>query len=336
VFVTVPQHGGPANLVLILQEQASVDGTIVDGNGAPVPLAHYWARELSWPNQTHGSITSPLSADRNGHFVISNVFAGGIHISAQSPQFQEQRGEFEGSIAGEANNLSGVQIVVGAGGTGAIAVTVYDGTARVANAEATLSRGGTVFDFGQSDGNGIVTFDNVPVDTNYSVRVISGARARAGTSGTLAVTQGNVTSADVGLSVLGILSGSLVDGETNPERPIPGGHITLASGNVTLRTTADDAGNYRFDGVPEGHFFVSGFDFESGRSTAAPPLEFILTSTIQELTNIKLTRRGSLTVGGEPFESADRQGRPENYVGFAHVAQTADRQRTMSDFALIK
>jgi len=32
------------------------------------------------------------------------VFAGGIHISAQSPQFQEQRGEFEGTIGGEANN----------------------------------------------------------------------------------------------------------------------------------------------------------------------------------------------------------------------------------------
>jgi hypothetical protein len=28
-----------SNLVVILQEQASVDGTIVDGNAAPVPLA---------------------------------------------------------------------------------------------------------------------------------------------------------------------------------------------------------------------------------------------------------------------------------------------------------
>ena len=65
-----------------------------------------------------------------------------------------------------------------------------------------------------------------------------------------------------------ILRRSLVDSETNPERPIPGGHITLASGNVVLRTTADDAGSYRFDSVPEGHLFFSGFDFESGRSTA--------------------------------------------------------------------
>jgi hypothetical protein len=31
------------------------------------------------------------------------------------------------------------------------------------------------------------------------------------------------------------------------------------------------------------------FDFDSGRSTASPPLERVLTSTIQELTNVKLT-----------------------------------------------
>jgi hypothetical protein len=95
--------------VVIPQEQASAGGTIADGNGVPVPLARYWARELAWLYQTRGSFTAPLSADRNGHFVISNVFAGGIHISAQSPQFQEQRGEFEGTIAGEVNNLSGVR-----------------------------------------------------------------------------------------------------------------------------------------------------------------------------------------------------------------------------------
>jgi hypothetical protein len=37
---------------------------------------------LSWPYRTHGSFDAPLSADRNGHFVISNVFAGGIVTAA--------------------------------------------------------------------------------------------------------------------------------------------------------------------------------------------------------------------------------------------------------------
>jgi hypothetical protein len=293
--------------VVILQEQASVDWTIVDGNGAPVPLARYWARELAWPYQTRGSFTAPLSADRNGHFVISNVFAGGIHISAQSPQFQEQRGEFEGTIAGEANNLSGVRIVVGAGGTGAVTVTVYDGSARVANAEVTLSRGGTAFDFAQSDANGIVNFDNVPVGGGYAVQVISRARARAGSSGPLTVTQSAITSVDIGLSVLGVVSGTLVDGETNPERLIAGGHITLTSGNVTLRTSTDAAGAYRFDGVPEGHFLISGFDFDSGRSTQSP-LDFVLTSTIQELTNIKLTLEPTASLDVHVFLPNDTGG----------------------------
>jgi hypothetical protein len=293
-----PTHGGPVNnLVVILQEQASVEGTIVDAAGVPVPLANYWTRELSWPYQTHGSFQVPLSADRNGHFVVSNVFQGGIHISAQSPQFQEQRGEYQGTILGEANNITGVRIVVGAGGTGTITVTVYDGPVRVANAEATLLRGEETFDFGQSDGNGVVTFDNVPAGNNYTVSVISRARARAGRSGTIVVTQGSITSVDIGLIVLGVVSGSLVDTESAPERAIAGGHITLQSGYLTLRSTTDAAGNFRFDGVPEGAFTVEGYDFDSGRSTA-PPLHFTLTSTIQELTGIKLTLEptASLTV----------------------------------------
>lgn len=53
------------------------------------PLASYWARDLSWPYKTHGSSQVALSADRNAHFVINNVFQGGIHICARSPQFQD-------------------------------------------------------------------------------------------------------------------------------------------------------------------------------------------------------------------------------------------------------
>jgi len=309
IDTSTPAHGGPVNnLVVILREQASVDGTIVDGNGAPVPLARYWARELSWPYQTHGAFTAPLIADVNGHFVISNVFQGGIHISAQSPQFQEQRGEFEGSIDGEANNLSGVHIVVGAGGTGTIGVTVYDGTTRVANAEVTLIKGSKAFDFGQSDSNGVVTFDNVPVGNDYTIRVISRALARAGSSGGLTVTQSTLTSVDIGLSILGVVSGSLVDTDTTPERPIAGGHVTLSSGNVTLRTTTDAQGNYRIDGVPEGHFFISGFDFESGRSTPNPSQEFILTPTIQELTGIKLILEPTASLNVQVFLPNDTGG----------------------------
>jgi len=42
VDARTPLHGGPvSNLVVILQEQAGVDGMIVDGHGAPVPPARY-------------------------------------------------------------------------------------------------------------------------------------------------------------------------------------------------------------------------------------------------------------------------------------------------------
>ena len=303
-----PAYGGPiGNLVVILQEQASVEGTIVDASGAPVPLARYWTRELSWPYQTHGSYEAPLSADRNGHFVVNNVFQGGIHISAQSAQFQEQRGEYQGTIGGEANNLAGVRIVVGAGGTGSISVTVYDGPVRVSNAETTLLQGNATFDFGQSDGNGVVTFDNVPVGNNYTVRVVSRARARTGSSGTLVVAQGALTSVDVGLTVLGVVSGVLVDTEASPERPIAGGHVTLQSSYLQTRTTTDASGNFRFDGVPEGPFRIQGYDFDSGRSTV-PPLDLTLTSTIQELTGIRLTLEPTATLNVQVYLPNDSGG----------------------------
>lgn len=58
VDTRTPDHGGPvSNLVVTLQEQASVDGTIVAGNGTPVPLARYWARELS--GRTRRTARSP-------------------------------------------------------------------------------------------------------------------------------------------------------------------------------------------------------------------------------------------------------------------------------------
>ncbi|MEA2239410.1 MAG: hypothetical protein QOC81_4134 [Thermoanaerobaculia bacterium] len=41
-----------------------------------------------------------------------------------------------------------------------------------------MLRGEETFDFGQSDGNGVVTFDNVPVGGNYTVRDLAGVRAQ--------------------------------------------------------------------------------------------------------------------------------------------------------------
>jgi len=122
------------------------------------------------------------------------------------------------------------------------------------------------------------------------------------------VTQSAVTSIDIGLSVLGVVAGTLVDGETNPERPIAGGHITLSSNNLTLRTSTDAAGAYRFDGVPEGRFVISGFDFDSGRSTPSPPMEFVLTSTIQELRNIKLALEPTASLDVHVFLPDDAGG----------------------------
>jgi hypothetical protein len=75
---------------------------------------------------------------------------------------------------------------------------------------------------------------------------------------------------------------------------------------LTLRSTTA-AGNFRFDGVPEGQFTIQGYDFDSGRSSL-PPQQFTLTSTIQELTGIKLVLEPTATLNVQVYLPNDAGG----------------------------
>ncbi|HEX6640245.1 MAG TPA: carboxypeptidase-like regulatory domain-containing protein, partial [Thermoanaerobaculia bacterium] len=123
-----PAGGGPVGgLLVIMREQSSVEGTVVDLDDAPVPLAHYWLKELAWPFREIGTAQEPLIADSSGNFIISNVFTGPFRITARSPEVQETRGDYQGELAFEgATSQQDVKVKIGGLGTGAISVTVVD------------------------------------------------------------------------------------------------------------------------------------------------------------------------------------------------------------------
>ncbi|MDQ6799844.1 MAG: Ig-like domain-containing protein, partial [Acidobacteriota bacterium] len=265
-----PRFGGPVSgLAVILRQQGSIDGTIVDANGVAVPLAHYWGRELSWPNRTFGSPTDPLIAGTDGHFFLNNLFSGGVRVSAASPAHQEDRGDWQGEIKFENDNQTRVILQVGSGGSGSVSVTVVDPAnafQRVPLAEVTLLRGGVGFDFGITDQNGVAVFENVPAGNfDYSIRATSKRVGRSGSSETFRLARDAIVPTQIVLDLLGRVAGTLVDGDLTPSPPVKGAPVLLTSGALNSASSTGNGGDFLFDGIPEGTFHLDAIDPDSGR-----------------------------------------------------------------------
>ncbi len=268
-----PQSGGLVeNLAVVLREQSSVEGRVVDGGGIPVPLAKYWLRELAWPYRTFGSPADPLLADKTGHFAVGNVFTGGFRITAVSPDVQELRGDLQGEIRFEGDtSQQNLVVAIGGSGTGSVSVAVVDpqnAFARVPNAEVSLIRNGSGFDFTTTDGNGLTLFDEVPAAGTYSVRAYSKILGATGTGADFAVVRDVPSNVTVTLEIRGKVSGVVRDPEGVPaEAPVKGAPVTLRQMSLTTRASTDANGAFVFDGVPEGNFTVDAFEIESGRGS---------------------------------------------------------------------
>ncbi|HWW60025.1 MAG TPA: hypothetical protein VN181_01535, partial [Thermoanaerobaculia bacterium] len=127
---STPSGGGPvSNVIVLMREQSTVEGKVVDTSGVVVPLAHYWLRELAWPGRSFGSAQEPLTADKDGKFLVGNVFTGPFRITAVSPDVQEFRGDYVGDLEFEGDARQRAISVVIAGGTassGSVSVSVVD------------------------------------------------------------------------------------------------------------------------------------------------------------------------------------------------------------------
>jgi hypothetical protein len=295
VEARTPLGGGPVGpLALILRQQARIEGNVVDANGTAIPLALYWVRELSWPYRSFGSAQDPLSADKNGHFVLTNLFAGGFRVSAKSPVNQDLRGDAQGEIKFESDDQKNVTVTIGGAGTGAVSVTVVDSNnsfQRVANAEVTLYRGGAAFDIATTDANGSAYFDQVPVDT-YTAAANAKAIARTGSAvNPFTVAKDATSPVQITLDILGKVSGTLTDPELTPAAPVVGAPVTLYAGVAETHASTGGAGEFQFIGVPEGKFRLMAVDVDSGRRAFSDPNDqsLFISKLFQERASISLT-----------------------------------------------
>ncbi|HKB80928.1 MAG TPA: Ig-like domain-containing protein, partial [Thermoanaerobaculia bacterium] len=295
-----PRTGGPVSgIVVLMHQQGSVEGAIVDASGARVPLAHYWARELAWPNRSFGSPSDPLIAGSDGAFFINNVFAGGVRVSAASPIHQEERGDWQGEIRFEEDDQTNVTLELASGGTGSVSVTVVDpdnGFARVPFAEVTLLRGGQGFDFSTTDQNGITVFEAVPAGSfDYSVIATSKRVGRSGTSAVFRLARDAIAPVQVTLDLLGRVSGTLVDGDIAPPPPVKGAPVFLNAAAMNTTASTGGAGEFFFEGVPEGTFHLDAIDLDSGRH-AIPLGDLFISKLFPERSGIQLALEKTATL----------------------------------------
>jgi hypothetical protein len=297
-----PDHGGPVNgLVLVMRQQANVSGKVVDATGALVPQARYWARELNWPYRNFGSPQDPLIAGNDGRFFLNNLFSGGVRITAQSPIFQEQRGDAQTAIAFEGDNKSDVDVNIGGAGTSSLTVTVVDSNnaySKVPNAEVTLVRNNSAFDFGTTDANGVVFFDQLPAGETYAVRATSKVVGRAGVVTGVTLVRDVPATRQVALTLTGLVSGTLVDGDEVTKPIVKGAPVYLYSPTLNTVTSTDGLGAFLFNGVPEGTFNLDAIDLDSGRHARNKDPLFIST-LFPDRTNIQLEldKTATLNVG---------------------------------------
>ena len=298
-----PAGGGPVgNLRVVMREQSSIEGVVVDANRAPVPLARYWMRELAWPHRTIGTASDPLQADLAGRFVLANIFTGPFRITAVAPDNQELRGDYQGTLAQEGDTSQrDVEVRIGQAGTGTVSVTVLDpllGFEPVANAEVALLRNGFSFDFTSTNENGVAFFEQVPAGT-YRVTGYSKARVRGGASSDFAVFAGQTSAATVQLEFRGSVSGYVTDPDSEPvaNARVPDLPVTISGHSYQMRDSTDANGVFELIGTPEGPFKIHGYEIGTERIAFGPPNLFI-SRLVPERTNIhlELERFAKLTV----------------------------------------
>jgi hypothetical protein len=263
---TTPVKGGPADAIsLILLKQGAVDGTVVNAGNQPLPFAKIWMKEVGYPDRDFGKSTDPQFTDANGHFHFGNVFAVPFRITAEDPTNPDLKGSFNGAITDEAQTVQAT-VVVGGAGTGSVTVNVVDpnnSNQPVANAEVSLYRG-SLFDFGTTDLNGNVTFQQVPAGTGFTAGAYSKALAKSGASSSFTIVKDTTAQVRVTLLFSGEILGVLDDPQ-NSNAPVPAADVNLYGADYQTRATTDAQGAFDFKGVREGKVDLTARDPNSIR-----------------------------------------------------------------------
>ncbi|MGZ8778837.1 MAG: Ig-like domain-containing protein, partial [Thermoanaerobaculia bacterium] len=290
-----PVNGGAVeNLSVVLRKRGFVEGLVVYkdykhfdpdnvannvpddtpgdySDNAPVPLAKFHLRELDFPRRNFGTAATPLTADITGRFILNNVFVGSLRATAWDSGNEELRGDWSGRIDEEGQEATPrAYIPIGDGGAGALTVRVVDPNqnhAEVPNADVSLYRSGSLFDFTTTGPTGAAELTEIPVGT-YSVSAYSKSLGKTSTSVSVTITRDASASIQLQLEFSGSVDGTLTDPEES-DTPVPGAHVRLTGSNYATQATTDVQGSFEFLGVREGAFRLDAKDTNTNRRASA-------------------------------------------------------------------
>jgi len=369
---TAPRNGGPLNNIsVVMKQQGSVEGFVVysgykvfdptdpsknvldttpndPSDNARVPLAQFFLRELSYPFHFWGKETAPLTADISGHFIINNVFVGDVRLTAWSQQNQDLRGDGRTTLTQEGSTAT-VYAEIGAQGFGPLAVTVVDPNKQnqpVENAEVALAiplgiGPPIIFDFGTTDANGTIRFEQVPARNGYELDAFSKTVGKSGRVTGVNVLPVNGASAVVPLEFSGSVNGTLTDPEA-ADAGVPGIPVVLKTSTYQQETSTQTDGTFFLGGIHEGSFVLDAMQESSrrrahgqGAVSAADPNPTV---------NLQLERTSSLYVkifypnddgsqSNVEVPTADVEAKQRCRVFFG--AETCEYKRTLQGAGLV-
>ena len=277
---TITGPGQTLDLTVVMKAQGTVRGRIVDivgGLAVPLAYAQYYLQESAYPNRRLPAGTGFFSADVQGQYEVSHVFAGPVTVVARDRNQVTRQGSARGEITADFQVLVLPDVVISTS-VGSIGVTVRDpdSGAPVADAVLTLSNG----DVTVADANGLASFDALPLGA-YSVHAFHAPTGRAGlVSGLSLQNPGDRVDAIVILDTRGQVGGTLWD-DASKTTPVGDGTIQLTGRTngrswgtsiTALATTSSDTatlGRFLFDGIPPGAYTLAAGVSTSPRRAAA-------------------------------------------------------------------
>jgi len=264
MFGTAGDPAGPERVTMSLARGAAINGRVVDDRGKPVAGARVVATSASEPLPVVDPRRDGVLAGADGKFSIPAVAPGTWRLSATHGDFAPTTSE-PVTVDGQ-NARSGVEIVLGAGGV--VRGIVKDKAGKpVAAADVRVVAQGFVFwrarrqTFTDADGkfevNGLA---------RRAVDVV--AQHDSGASAIVPADLAAKREHDVALTldVSGAIDGTVVDQKGAPigdaqviaEPEWSGGTVDRVQWNVrgVQEAVTDQAGNFRFAGLPDGAYRV--------------------------------------------------------------------------------
>ena len=218
--------GQTLDLTVVMKAQGTVRGRVVDlvaGVATPLAFAQFTVQESGYPNRRLPAGTGFFSADAQGAYEVSHVFAGPVTVVARDRNQVSRQGSARGEITADFQVLTLPDVVISTS-VGSLGVTVRDPDSGgpVADAQVTLSNG----DVAVADTNGLASFDALPLGT-YSVHAFDAPTGRAGLTGGLKLqSPGDRVDAVVVLDTRGQVGGTLFD-DAAKTTAVGGGTVEL-------------------------------------------------------------------------------------------------------------